>query len=278
MDGAMMLSAAPGRAGSLTDKAAVVFGAGGAIGGAVATELAARGAEVFLSGRAKSRVQDVADLISGRGGTATVVEVDALDEGEVNDYIDQVAGVAGRIDVVFNAMGPQPLEYGNATSTMHLPLEKFMLPFDTIVRSQFITARSAARHLLRQRSGVLLFLSATPSRGLSPNTAAIGSAYGAIESLTRCLATELGPAGVRVVCVRSMGMAHTRTMQQTYELGAQGMGVPAEKMHAIIESGALLGRSPSVAETAALLAFLASDEAAAITGAIVNSSCGQVLD
>jgi NAD(P)-dependent dehydrogenase (short-subunit alcohol dehydrogenase family) len=275
---AIIPSADAGRALSLKDKVAVVFGAGGAVGSALASEFAARGAEVFLSGRTKSRVQDVANAISGRGGKATVAEVDALDEAEVSGYVDEVVGAAGRIDVVFNAMGPQPVEYNNATSTMELPVAKFMLPFETIVPSQFITARSAARHLTRQRSGVLLFLSATISRGQSPNTAAIGSAYGALESLTRCLATELGPAGVRVVCVRSMGMAETRTMQQTYELGGQAMGVPAEKMQAIVASRALLGRSPSVAETAALLAFLASDEAAAITGAIVNSSCGQVLD
>jgi ApbE superfamily uncharacterized protein (UPF0280 family) len=75
-----------------------------------------------------------------------------------------------------------------------------------------------------------------------------------------------------------MGMSETRTMQQTFELGGQALGIPAEKMRAIITSRALLGRSPSVGETAALLAFLASDAAAAITGAIVNSSCGQVLD
>jgi 3-oxoacyl-[acyl-carrier protein] reductase len=275
---AIVLSAEAGRAPSLKDRVAVVFGAGGAVGGAVASEFAARGADVFLSGRTESSVQAVANAISGRGGNATVAEVDALDEAEVNGYVDEVVGAAGRIDVVFNAMGPQPVEYHNATSTMELPVGEFMLPFTTIVQSQFITARSSARHLMRQRSGVLLFLSATVSRGQSPNTAAIGSAYGAIESLTRCLATELGPAGVRVVGVRSMGMAETRTMQQTYELGGHAMGVPAEKMQAIIASRALLGRSPSVAEIAALLAFLASDEAAAITGAIVNSSCGQVLD
>ena len=267
-----------GRAPSLKGKVAVVFGAGGEVGGAVAREFAARGADVFLSGRTKSRVQDVANGISGRGGKAAVAEVDALDEAKVNGYVDEVARAAGRIDIVFNATGPQPVEYDNATSTRELPVEKFMVPFTTIVPSQFITARSAARHLMRQRAGVLLFLSATISRGQSPNTAAIGSAYGAIESLTRCLATELGPAGVRVVCVRSMGMAETRTMQQTYGLGGQAMGVPVEKMRALIASSALLRRSPSVAETAALLAFLASDEAAAITGAIVNSSCGQVLD
>ena len=179
---------------------------------------------------------------------------------------------------LFNAMGPQPIEYGNATSTMELPVEQFMLPITSIVQSQFIAARSAAKHMMRERSGVLVFLSGTLSRGISPNTSAIGATFGAVESLTRCLATELGPSGVRVVCVRSMGMAETRTMQQTYEMGGQAMGIPKEKMQEIVTSKALLRRSPSVAETARLVAFLASDDATTMTGAIVNSSCGQVLD
>jgi NAD(P)-dependent dehydrogenase (short-subunit alcohol dehydrogenase family) len=262
----------------LEAKTALVFGAGGDVGGGVAREFAAQGVRVFLSGRTRSRVQDVADAIARHGGEADVAEIDALDEAQVSSYIDRVAKTAGRVDIVFNAMGPQPAEYGNATSTMELPVEHFMLPITTIVRSQFITARSAARHMVRQQFGVLIFLSATPSRGVSPNTSAVGATYGAVESLTRCLATELGPSGVRVVCVRSMGMAETRTMQQTYELGALGMGIPKEKMQEIVTSRALLRRPPSIAETARLIAFLASDEASTVTGAIVNSSCGQVLD
>jgi 3-oxoacyl-[acyl-carrier protein] reductase len=262
----------------LEDKIALVFGAGGAVGSAVAGEFAARGAQVFLSGLTRSRVQDAANEITSTGGRATVAEVDALDEGVVNGYIDQVVGTAGRIDILFNAVGPQPIEYGNATSTIELPLEQFMLPITSMVRSHFITARSAAKHMMKERSGVLVLLSGTPSRGVSPNTSAIGAAFGAVESLTRCLATDLGPSGVRVVCVRSMGMAETRTMQQTYEMGGQAMGIPKEKMQEIVASRAILRRSPSVAETARLVAFLASDEASAMTGAIVNSSCGQVLD
>jgi 3-oxoacyl-[acyl-carrier protein] reductase len=262
----------------LDGKIAVIFGAGGDVGAAVAKEFAAQGARLFLSGRTQSRVQTVADAISTDGQTATAVELDALDEDAVNHHVDQVVDTAGRVDIVFNAMGPQPTEYGNATSTMDLPVEKFMLPVTRIVESAFITARSAARHMLRQGSGVLIFLSATVSRGVAPNTSAISTAYGAVESMTRSLALDLGPRGVRVVCVRSMGMPETRTMQQTYEMGGKAMGVPREKMAEIITSRALLGRSPSLVDTAKLISFLASDQARAMTGAIVNSSCGQVLD
>jgi NAD(P)-dependent dehydrogenase (short-subunit alcohol dehydrogenase family) len=185
---------------------------------------------------------------------------------------------AGRLDIVFNAMGPQPTEYRNGTSTMDLPVERFMLPIDTIVPSLFITARSAARHMGREGSGVLIFLSGTPSRGVAPNTSAIGAAFGAVEAMTRSLAVELGPQGVRVVCVRAMGMAETRTMQQTYQTAGRAMGVPREKMAELVASRALLGRPPLLVDTAKLISFLASDEARAITGAIVNASCGQVLD
>jgi 3-oxoacyl-[acyl-carrier protein] reductase len=262
----------------LQGKVAVIFGAGGEVGAAVAEEFAAQGARLFLSGRTGSRVQAVADAISSDGRTSAAVELDALDEDAVNHHLGQVIESAGQLDIVFNAMGPQPTEYGNATSTMDLSVDKFMVPITRIIPSLFITARSAARHMVRERSGVLIFLSATVSRGVSPNTSAIGAAYGAVESMTRSLAVELGPLGVRVVCVRSMGMAETRTMQQTYEMGGTEIGVPKETMAEIITSKALLRRSPSLVDTAKLISFLASDEARSITGAIINSSSGQVLD
>jgi len=261
----------------LRNKTAVIFGAGGEVGAGVAKEFVHQGARVHLSGRTGAHLQTLADAISDEGGVADATELDALDEAAVNDYLDKVVAAEGQVDVVFNAMGPQAAEYGNATSTMDLAVEKFMLPISTIVASQFITARSAARHMLRQGAGAVIFLSATPSRG-APNTSAIGAAYGALESMTRSLAVDLSPRGVRVVCVRSMGMAETRVMQQTYELGGNAMGVPKETVAEVVTSRALLGRSPSLVETAKLISFLASDEAGAITGAIVNSSCGQVLD
>jgi NAD(P)-dependent dehydrogenase (short-subunit alcohol dehydrogenase family) len=261
----------------LQNKYAVIFGASGAIGTAVAKEIAGQGATVFLSGRRLSAVEQLAAEIQQAGGIAYAAEVDALDEQAVNAYLDGVARQAGSIDILLNVMGPQPKDYGNATSTLELPLEEFLLPLSTLVPSQFITARAAARHMVEQHSGVILFVTSTPARGF-PNATAIGTAFGAMESLLRCLAVDLGPAGVRVVGLRPGAMVETRTIQQSIDNAVHTLGVPKEQLVSGIEQATLLKRLTTVADTARLAAFLASDEAATITGSIVNASSGAVID
>jgi 3-oxoacyl-[acyl-carrier protein] reductase len=261
----------------LQNKHAVIFGASGAVGTAVAKEFAAQGATVFLSGRRLAAVKQVAASIQQEGGIAYAAEIDALDEQAVQAYLDSVAQQAGSIDILLNATGPQAKDYGNGTSTLDLPLEQYLLPLSTLVPSQFITARAAARHMVQQQRGVILFVTAVPSRGF-PNATAIGSAFGAMESLVRCLARDLGPAGVRVVGLRSGPMLDTRTMQQTFANIAHTLGVSLEQSVSRNEQGSLLKNSSTVADTAKLSAFLASDVARTITGAILNASSGRVID
>jgi 3-oxoacyl-[acyl-carrier protein] reductase len=261
----------------LSGKHAVVLGAGGSVGSAVAREFAAEGAEVFLSGRTRLPVDAVADLIKADGGTAHAATVDAVDEAAVVAYLDDVVAEAGGIDVVYNATGPQPRDYGNGLPTLELPAEQFLLPFPSLVLSNFITARAAARQMVQQHAGVILFVTAVPALG-GVNVAAIGSAFGAMESLLRCLAMELGPAGVRVVGIRSGAMVETRTIQQSVETVAQILSIPVEQMVAQLTEGTLLKRSPTAGDTARLAAFLVSDRAPAVTGAIVNSTSGMRID
>jgi 3-oxoacyl-[acyl-carrier protein] reductase len=257
----------------LQNKHAVIFGAGGAIGQAVAKEFAAQGATVFLSGRRLDAVKQVAADIQKDGGIAYAAEVDALDEQAVQAYLDRVAHQAGSIDILLNLMGPQSKDYGNATNTLDLPLEKFLLPLSTLVPSQFITARAAARHMVQQHSGVILFVTSIPARGF-PNATAIGTAFGAMESLLRCLAADLSPKGIRVVGLCPGAMVETRTIQQSIENAANTLGVSKEQVVSTIEQATLLKHLTTVADTARLAAFLASDGAATITGAIVNASTG----
>jgi 3-oxoacyl-[acyl-carrier protein] reductase len=262
----------------LQNKHAVIFGASGAVGTAVAREFAAQGATVFLSGRTLDAVEQVAADIQKDGGIAYAARVDALDEQAVHAYLDRIAQEQGNIDILLNATGPQPKDYGNGTSTMELSLEQFLLPLSTLVPSQFITARAAARHMIRQRSGVILFITAGLDMTKTPNVTAIGAAFGAMEALLRCLATDLGPAGVRVAGIRSGPMAETRTIQQGIERVVNTRGVSKAQVVSQFEQATLLKRLSTAADTARVAAFLASDGARTITGALVNASSGRIID
>jgi len=148
----------------LEEKSALVFGAGGSIGAAVAREFAAEGARVFLAGRTKATLEAVARQITAAGGEADTTVVDALDDAAVNRYLDDVAKQAGTIDILVDLTGPLASEYGNGKVAVELAVDEFMAPLTTIVRSHFITARAAARHMVRQKSGVIIFVTGSPAR------------------------------------------------------------------------------------------------------------------
>ena len=261
----------------LDGKRAVIFGAGGSIGAAVAREFAAEGAEVFLSGRTASGVDQLAKAISAAGGTARVAAIDALDATAVDNYVSELAQ-AGPIDIVFNASGPDPREYGNGKNTVDLSVDEFMLPLTTLVKSSFITARAAARHMVKQHSGVILFLTGSPARGHVEGATSIGTAFGAIETLTENLAFQISPAGVRVVCLRTTANVDSGAIYQTVELLSARMKVPKEQIVAQIANLNFLRVPAKVSDTANAAAFLVSDRARMFTGTVVNSSAGAALD
>ena len=105
----------------------------------------------------------------------------------------------------------------------------------------------------------------------------VSAACGAIEAMTRSLAAELSPVGVRVVCVRPGAMFETRTIQETIRANAATAGVPEPAFKEAIRMGALMQRSVMVEETANIVAFVASDLASCLTGQVVDASCGMVL-
>jgi 3-oxoacyl-[acyl-carrier protein] reductase len=98
---------------TLREKNAVVFGAAGSIGAAVAKEFAAEGARVFLAGRTKTSLEAVTKQITARGGEAHSAVIDVLDDASVDHYIEGIVKQAGRIDIVLDAAGPLAKDYGN---------------------------------------------------------------------------------------------------------------------------------------------------------------------
>src|SRR5258705_13060046 len=121
----------------LTNKNAVIYGAGGAIGGAVARAFAREGARVFLTGRSLNKVDEVANEIISAGGKAESAEVDALDEQAVDKHLQSVIDEAGRVDISFNAVGiPGTKILG--VPLVELDVEQFSLPITTYATSYFL--------------------------------------------------------------------------------------------------------------------------------------------
>jgi len=261
----------------LKDKVAVIYGAGGDIGGAVARAFAREGAKLFLSGRTLHKVEAVAAEIVGRGGVAEAAQVDALDEQAVETYVGAVAEKAGTIDISFSAISVVHA-LPNKAPLLELSAEQFALPITAYTQANFLTARSAARRMVARRSGVILTITATTSRIAIQNTGGTAPAYAAVAALTRSLSVELAPQGVRVVCLMPNAMPETATIRENFARYAKAMGVTPAQFQTQIESMTHLKRLTTLAELANVAVFMASDQASAITGTVANLSGGTIID
>jgi NAD(P)-dependent dehydrogenase (short-subunit alcohol dehydrogenase family) len=260
----------------LKDKVAVIYGAGGAIGGAVARAFASEGAKVFVTGRLRAPVDTVAEDIVSGGGSAEAATIDALDEQAVDKHLQYVVDRAGRVDISFNAAGiPNAKIVG--VPLVELDAEQFSLPITTYATSYFLTARLAARRMVANKSGVIMTVTALHSRTGLPLVGGYGPAMAAKEALTRDLSAELAPQGIRVVGLRPQGMPETRTIKEFFEPRAKA-GMTWEQFQEFGASRTHARRLMTLAEMANVAAFMASDKASGMTGTTVNLTLGSLDD
>jgi NAD(P)-dependent dehydrogenase (short-subunit alcohol dehydrogenase family) len=260
----------------LEDKTAVIYAAGGAIGGAVARAFAREGARLFLTGRDVAKVDRVAEEIVAGGGVVETAQVDALDEQAVQDHLDTVVERAGGVDISFNAIGPGPAP--DRIPLTELAGDEFVRPIAFYTRSNFITATAAARQMSGQGSGVIVTLTAVPGRTPARLIGGAAPAWAAVEAFSRSLALEVGPTGIRVVCLRSHAIPETPLIQANNATAGPAAGLTPAQFQARLEDGTLLKRLPRLAEVADTAAFVASDRAGAMTGTVINLSAGFITD
>jgi NAD(P)-dependent dehydrogenase (short-subunit alcohol dehydrogenase family) len=256
----------------LEGKTAIIYGGGGGIGAGAARTFAREGASVFLAGRTRSKLDAVARDIKSAGGSAEVAELDALDERAVDGHVKNVVSQTGHVDISFNL-----ITRGDAQGTPLVEMETDDLLRAVVngLRSNFITARAAARRMIEQRSGVILHLNSASGDGAMPGMGSTGPADAATESFMRYLAAELGPHGVRVCGIWTAGVADTLTQEK---LGAVNENVPdVERVKEMLAGMTALRRNVTLANVAEAAAFLASDRAAGITGTMTNVTAGLVL-
>jgi len=260
----------------LKNKNAVIYGAAGSIGSAVARAFAREGAKVFLVGRTREKVGAVAKEICAAGGAAEAGQVDALDERAVEEHATGMLKKAGSIDVSFNAIGLVPQQGIQGIPITELAVDSFCLPITTYGRAHFLTARAAARRMIQQRSGVILMHTPEPAHLGAPLVGGMGPAWTTLESFCRSLSAECGPHGVRAVCLRTTGIPETETIDVVFGLHAKGHGISRQQFQSLMEAATHRHRSTTLQELADAAVFVASDRGAAMTGTVVNLTGGIV--
>lgn len=247
----------------LENKVCVVYGAGGSIGGAIARGFSREGARVFLAGRTQATLDQVAEDIRTNGGQADTCVLDALDGTQVDSAITTVIEVAGHLDVSVNVIGLSDVQ----TPLMDITVEDFLQPIMTAMRTQFLTTKAAARHMIPRKSGVIVqFGGGGPQT--QPGLGGFKIALDAMEGLRRQWAWELGEHGIRVVTLKTGGIAES--------IPADFAGRQPIIDHLLPTT--LLKRLATLADVGHVAAFLASDWAQSITATEVNISCGAIVD
>ena len=166
----------------LQEKIALVYGAGGAVGGAVARAFAREGARVILAGRTTARLEKVASNIHGNGGWAAVAPVDALDAAAIESHLAGVLQQTGPVKVMFNA-----IDWGDVQgqALVDMRLEEYAPVVERAVKTWFLTGTATARQMIAHGGGTIVGITANAGRTPIPMVGGFGVACAAVEQFLR---------------------------------------------------------------------------------------------
>ncbi|MDI9914237.1 SDR family NAD(P)-dependent oxidoreductase [Rhodococcus sp. IEGM 1379] len=239
----------------LSNKIAVITGAGSGIGRASAIRFAADGATVVVSDINGDSATATADLITDAGGDATAVTTDVTDAGEVSFLVTGAVQKYGRLDILYsNAGGQQP------KPTLEVTPAAFANTVVLNLNSMYYGISAALPFMLEQKSGVFLSTTSGAGIGAVPGLAAYGAAKAGMISLTRSIAVEYGALGIRANVI-SPGSMDTPGLRQWLTTLPGGSEAYASQIPS--------GRLGTAEEIASVASFLVSDESAYINGTLV---------
>jgi len=251
-------------------RVALVSAATGGIGRGIAEALAAAGMKVVISGRSEEKGRRVAAEIDDGRGAVTFHAADALDQRQMEALVDAVLAAHGRLDVLVNNAGGS-----SGFAPVHeLGDEAWLQAFHWNVSSAFWTARRALPSMVANGFGRIVNISSVQGKQVNrPNASHYVMAKHAINGFTKAIAFEYGRQGVtcNALCV---GAVETELMQTAGARAAQAAGISYEQHKQRYADQAMTGRLNTAQEVAAMVALLASDAGAGITGAILNVDGG----
>jgi len=244
----------------LENKVAIITGASKGIGKGIAIRYAQEGASVVLASRSKDLLAAIVDQIHRDGGKALALEVDVCNHESVEAMVAKSVEHFGRLDIMINNAGismVQPSE--------ELPPGDWKRALDTDLSGVFYGCQCAARRMIPQGGGCIINITSVYGIVAAPGRAAYCSSKAAANMLTKVLAVEWAKKHIRVNAI-APGYFRTELVQDLIDRGALPLGG--------IEKRTPLGRIGEIKELLGLAVYLASDEAAYMTGSIINMDGG----
>jgi NAD(P)-dependent dehydrogenase (short-subunit alcohol dehydrogenase family) len=250
------------------ERVAIITGGGSGIGRATAQLMATEGGTLALVDLDSQAVSAVAQTIEAKGGSVITVAVDVLDEGAVERMVQTVVSRFGRIDILVNSVGGSTIIDRSGASVEELTLDEWERVLAFNLRGTFLCTHAVIPQMKRQGSGRIVNLSSVAARGDSPRSgAAYAAAKAGIRALTRKLGIELGPYGITCNAV-----APSMTLSERIERRLWRPRSP-EEQKAIVEA-VPLKRVSTPEDQAKVILFLASDDAAFVSGQTIEVTGG----
>lgn len=256
----------------LQGKTALVTGAAGGIGREVCLSLATAGADVVLAGRSTEAMATLATQISALGSRAQVVRMDVTDPESVTAGIDEARRAVGKIDILVCNSGVS----GPAAPIWDYPVADWRRVHDVNLTGAFLTLRSVLPEMVERRSGAVVVVGSIAAKRPSPQRSGYSSSKAGLVALVRTVALDGGPHGVRANLVSPGGVVGD-LLDAVVRESAETLGLDEETVRASYRDAAPLKRLVRASDVAAAVVFLASDEAANITGADLNVTAGLVM-
>jgi len=255
------------------DKVALVTGAGAGIGRDMAIGFAREGARVCVTARREALLEETATLAESAGGRRPLVlPADLTVESEVDKMVDRASEELGGLDFTISnaAFAGQDLHVHEQT------LENWNRVVGTNLTAQFLVARASLRHMIPQRSGVILTFSSTAALGGFERKSHYTASKLGVLGFTRTLAKEVGRYGIRANTVIP-GAVKTELLENYWKRIAAERGVEVELVAEELGRQAALGRVVEPDEVTKTVMFLCSDDASGITGQEIRVCAGATL-